>query len=521
MELAHPESFFSGFETLKEPTVVTDSKLLVPSWINQEVAMTETIEPEKEDPIPVPMHGADDLAILLIHGPDDVLEPAKALIGRILEAELSWLDSAGGEFCANLFVAASLYTLHSRNLSTWGDVLDMLEDPCWLNHRQTVISFTNDGRPARTTEAGRWIVIISNQMLAMPETRFEQRFLRSLSVIREAITGLENKANLKPTTRHPSREKGIQIFSRESVAKAYVRIDELDEKRQDKAERHVNAMRRNKGIRQTPNVRKAMKNLEQVTLNFKNLEEPVRYLQSELALAASMPPNEFRIAPILLLGDPGIGKTYLALQLAEALGVPMSKLSAGSSKPGFDLTGSHPSWAQSMPGSLITLLSTGHSATPVMVIDEVDKMGIYSQYPLEPTLLDILEPNTARTFKDQFFDMEFDASHVIYLLTANDLKHVSMPLQSRVAVFDIPRPGPEQRLSIIQGELARLRVKTRKQIDLDGSASDLAERVEIDLRQTLRLVREAFTQAMIAQLKTAKVMMPVGGNRRSFGFVNN
>jgi ATP-dependent Lon protease len=273
------------------------------------------------------------------------------------------------------------------------------------------------------------------------------------------------------------------------------------------------------GYRTLTNVSKAAANHDKVAADFENLAEPIRYLQVALTLAGAMSAAEFRIAPILILGEPGIGKTYLAMQLAHALGVPMDKLSAGAAQGAFQLTGSHPSWSRSMAGSVFTLLSAGTSAAPVMVIDEVDKIGDGGQYPIQPALLDLLEKNTATTFKDGFYDLKFDASRIIFVLTANDLNAVPAPLLSRVSVFKVPRPKPAQRLRIIQNEVARLCRKTRLRIDLDDTATAFAERVDIDLRQTIRAVQEAFCKAIVARAGTARLEMPASTGRRGIGFV--
>ena len=83
------------------------------------------------------------------------------------------------------------------------------------------------------------------------------------------------------------------------------------------------------GFRSVPDASKAGRKLEKAKTQFENLVEPINRLQVDLALASAMKPEDFRITPILLLGDPGIGKTYLAMQLAQALGVGMEKIRAG------------------------------------------------------------------------------------------------------------------------------------------------------------------------------------------------
>jgi ATP-dependent Lon protease len=187
----------------------------------------------------------------------------------------------------------------------------------------------------------------------------------------------------------------------------------------------------------------------------------------------------------------------LATELANALGVPSDKIGAGGAQGGFQLTGSHSSWAGAKPGAIATLLALSPSSAPVMVIDEVDKIGEDSRYPFLPVLLDLLDAGTARRFKDEFFEMRFNANNVIYVLTANSIEKVPPALLSRVEVFALPSPGPEQRLRIIQQTLSGLNKKTGQHIELvaDG-AEQLAEQVNIDLRALNRLVTTAFAKAI-------------------------
>ena len=272
------------------------------------------------------------------------------------------------------------------------------------------------------------------------------------------------------------------------------------------------------GFRRVPDAKQAGRQLDKTKLQFENLAAPIERLQVDLALASAMNPTDFRMTPLLLLGDPGIGKTYLAMQLAQALGVNMEKISAGGAQGGFQLTGSHNSWTGARPGALFTLLAEGQYATPVVVIDEVDKIRD-SQYPVLPVLLDLFEPQTARFFKDEFFEMQFDASRIIFVLTANSLDGVPAPLLSRLEVFDIPRPEPAQRMRIIQNEAAMLRRKTGLNIRLDKAGCEaLADRQDIDLRKTTRLVSEAFARALQAGELVAKLLLPKVEGRLQMGF---
>lgn len=197
----------------------------------------------------------------------------------------------------------------------------------------------------------------------------------------------------------------------------------------------------------------------------------------------------------------------------------MQKLSAGGAQGAFQLNGSQSSWTNAKYGSIVELLACGRSSSPVVVIDEVDKIGSSQSYPVLPVLLDLLEHRSAMSFKDEFLDLEFDCSKIIFVLTANALSDVPTPLQSRVNVFDVPRPGPEQRMRIIQREIRQWQNKTRRtEINFAvDHCHQLAERVDLDLRKTTDLVREGFAKAMYSRTAIAQLAIPAHKGR-SIGF---
>lgn len=158
-----------------------------------------------------------------------------------------------------------------------------------------------------------------------------------------------------------------------------------------------------------------------------------------------------RIPPMLLCGDPGVGKTHFALCLAQSLGTAVRRITMDSQQTNSALTGSDKHWSNSSYGLLFELLAMGSHANPVVVLDEVDKVncrnGGYD--PLAP-LHTLLEPSTAKQVRDLSLELQLDASLVTYILTANDHLRVPNTLLSRVRVFHIRQPSGAAAIQVAQ-----------------------------------------------------------------------
>ena len=444
-------------------------------------------------------------------GSNDDLADAIALAERILKKAKNHLDPATAAFSKNLFIATAMYISYAEKTQSLQVMLDFLIDPTWDSESQMLQCLRNAKTAFQQKPAYSWFGTFIQSIKPLSAERAARLVKRCHAHWSTAINTSAVKVKPKPS-------RAVQVFVPEAIDKAIESLDNIAEARRGGGEGVLENARLLDGFRRVPDAKKAGRQLDKTKLQFENLAAPIERLQVDLAMASAMNPADFRMTPLLLLGDPGIGKTYLAMQLAQALGVNMEKISAGGAQGGFQLTGSHNSWTGARPGALFTLLAEGQYATPVVVIDEVDKIRD-SQYPVLPVLLDLFEPQTARCFKDEFFEMQFDASRIIFVLTANSLEGVPAPLLSRLEVFDIARPEPAQRMRIIQNEAAMLRRKTGLNIRLDKAGSEaLADRQDIDLRKTTRLVSESFARALQAGELVAKLLLPKTEGRCRMGF---
>ncbi|MCB1957641.1 MAG: AAA family ATPase [Rhodocyclaceae bacterium] len=178
-----------------------------------------------------------------------------------------------------------------------------------------------------------------------------------------------------------------------------------------------------------------------------NFGEVIDDLKKSMALAVSG--NEpVSFAPMLLLGEPGIGKTHFAKAMAEQLGTGYQFVSMSSLTAGWILSGASAQWNHAKPGKVANTLVGGEVANPVIVLDEVDKAGGDSRYDPMGALYELFEHDTARRFRDEFVDVEMDASHILWVTTANDERHIPEPILNRMNVYTIPRPDADESFQI-------------------------------------------------------------------------
>ena len=156
-----------------------------------------------------------------------------------------------------------------------------------------------------------------------------------------------------------------------------------------------------------------------------------------------------QVPPMLLLGPPGIGKTFFAKRLAAAIGSAFLPLSMNLT-PAFGLlAGLSSAWKGAGPGKIAMTLVNSPNAAPIILFDEVEKVVIAGHYdrPLD-VLHSLWEPENAFEFRDEYFDIQFDASHIISIATANSTESISPSLLDRLLVLDIKPPTFEQRRGI-------------------------------------------------------------------------
>lgn len=209
--------------------------------------------------------------------------------------------------------------------------------------------------------------------------------------------------------------------------------------------------------------------LEKLKQEFPNFGQVISHIQEEYILNQTSTIPYFYFSPILLSGEPGIGKTFFSDRLCQIIDIPKYFFNSGANSTGFVLNGHSEGWANGQEGFIFKSLMHSQFANPLIVFDEIDKISIANnQYPVDSVYLSLLEEHTAKNFTDEYFEFGADCSYINIIGTANDVFKISSPLLSRFTLFEIPLPNLEERIIFSKSILKK--IVDKKNIQLNFSS---------------------------------------------------
>ena len=237
-------------------------------------------------------------------------------------------------------------------------------------------------------------------------------------------------------------------------------------------------------------------------------------------LAPQMPPQI-----LCLVGPPGVGKTSVAYSIARSLNRKMARIALGGVHDEADIRGHRKTYVGAMPGRILAAMIQAGSKNPVMLLDEVDKMGTDHRGDPSAALLEVLDSEQNKTYRDHYLEIPFDLSDVMFITTANTIDTIPRPLLDRMEIIELGSYTDEEKLMIAKNHLLPKQLKNHglKKAQLRVSDDAIREIIrcytrESGVRKLERCLAEICRKADIRFVddENMKSISVTGGNLEQF-----
>ena len=237
-------------------------------------------------------------------------------------------------------------------------------------------------------------------------------------------------------------------------------------------------------------------------------------------MAPELPPQI-----LCLVGPPGVGKTSIAYSISRALNRNMARIALGGIHDEADIRGHRKTYVGAMPGRIISAVIQAKSCNPLLLLDEIDKLGTDHRGDPSAALLEVLDAEQNKTYRDHYLEIPFDLSDVMFITTANTLDSIPRPLLDRMEIIEIGSYTDEEKLQICKNHLLpkQLQKHGLKKAQLRLSDDAIREIIscytrESGVRNLERLLAQLCRKAtmMLLEDENAKRLTVNGGNLEQY-----
>ena len=456
-------------------------------------------------------------------------EVTENLRSRALRREANALYGAYTEMTEHSAQAVQLRMMASESC---GFIADSIGQNSGFDYKDKV-SLLRQLNPVKRLEMAVRLLRQETEMLRLEsdiqeKTRFNIDRHQKDYYLREQMKVIQDELGEDDQSEFAEYEKGILLLNlpEESENKLLKDLDRL--KKQPFGSSEGAVLRNyldtvlelpwNSKTKERIDVEAAGKILEKDHFGLEKVKERILETIAVRQMAPQMPPQI-----ICLVGPPGVGKTSIAYSVARALNRKMARIALGGVHDEADIRGHRKTYVGAMPGRILSAMIQAGSSNPLLLLDEIDKMG--SDYRGDPSaaLLEVLDAEQNKTYRDHYLELPYDLSDVMFITTANTLDTVPRPLLDRMEIIEIGSYTDEEKLRIAVDHLLPKQMKKHglKKALLKISEDAVREMItcytrESGVRQLERCLAEICRKADMRLLNGEKKISVTGSNLTDF-----
>ena len=239
------------------------------------------------------------------------------------------------------------------------------------------------------------------------------------------------------------------VFPIADLNKVKERVSELKHRSDDVKSRLAHTLKKLWNTERTLHIVPADIDFTSLHLRFPQFSEVIDFYENTVISLAKLN-LPFEITPILLQGDPGLGKTFFASELAKLIKLPFYEISLASTTSSFALSGGNIQWSEGTTGFISETLAKSDFANPLILVDEIDKALLNATYNPLNVFYGLLEPHSSKRFRDEALEIELDASRVIWIAAGNYMDNIPSPIKSRMRTFHITQPDKASMKPVVE-----------------------------------------------------------------------